>query len=270
MKRLVCFGLIPLTLLLGACGSAPVTRSAPVAPAADDIVPPPDGPSGPLDDDLVDPLNAWFANGLSSAELAALEDAAVEDCMAAQGLVWTAPPDPAGPDLTRGGTRKFRLTSGYGIGKNSYRPDNDSNQAVMAKLSEADLERYLTALEGPFVNGDRNGGCRRTAHDTTFAVITERAKDTAAGEAWQAALNDPRALAAEVAWQDCMGDRGVKPPTDPRSMPSAAIDQVIAVSDAQAARRLELDIAAADVECSAAHLWDVWFEIGTEALARLG
>jgi hypothetical protein len=144
-------------LVAGGCGAQTSELRTAVSTA---------GPSVPVnqpsDQFAANPMDAWLKGGQSDASRANNVERKVAACMKQAGLQWTPQIISEGEPSARGALREYRKTKGYGLNtvSNNITSANDPNLAIMKSLGEKELDHYLTVLEGPFVDGDRHGGCR--------------------------------------------------------------------------------------------------------------
>lgn len=232
-------------------------------------------PRAPTDEDYVNPLDAWFSGGRSASEIEMAIEQSVADCMRAAGHDWPDPTPPAPTEpITRGALREYRSTDGYGLAVAS---GARGHVADLRSMSEDERVALLDTLEGSYDDetGERDGGCRGKATDDALQVVQDRAADPVAGELWNSMLTDPRLVAATATWSRCMTDAGFGGVESPQNAAAFVVDmQEAAVHHDAAVRESalgadEMAVARADTACAEQHLWDTWFELGSDAVRKL-
>lgn len=253
------------SMLVGCCvivGAGCGARTAEVRTAvsiAEALVP----ASAPTDQVPANPMDAWFKGNVSYARRANEEEQRVAACMKQAGLQWVPRVVPESEPEARGALREYRKTMGYGINTatNNVTHENDPNLAIMKGLGEADLDRYLTFLEGPYGDNGRHGGCRETSA-IPDAAMAKRSANPRATQLWDAMQSAPEVAQGLRDWSLCMASSGFPNLTGPEDA------RMLAGGSSSAA--LELSIASADVRCAEAHLWEPWRKYGEPAVQELG
>jgi hypothetical protein len=168
---------------------------------------------------------------------------------------------------------EFAARYGYGISTIDLpdATDVDPNYAAMARMTPAQLEAYLLALDGRAEQGDaENTGCRGAAVKAIFgrSIVGGRAGGNAdkfgflveeIGKLGRRVDDDPRvARDGNRRWGDCMADAGhpglTKPSDAPDSVKTRLAETPVGDPAVRAeVRRYELALAEADFVCRQAY-----------------
>lgn len=258
---------ITLSLTMSACAqtttiktAAPSTAVAPGTASIAAAAPP--ATVATRGDHLVSPLNSWFGGNEHNGRGAKDEEDQVATCMGQKGLTWIPLETSAGEPETRLALETFRRTYGYGGHGTGRSPSKNPNADAMKLMDPKQLADYLDALEGPVGADGRSGGCRGKARAERLTRQKVRSNDSKAIGLWNEMTTDSRYTEALKEWSACMtaaGFAGLQTTEDAKFLGSTS-----AVIDT------ELAVAAADLACSKAHLWDVLLELGNAAVAQLG
>jgi hypothetical protein len=225
------------------------------------------GPSVPVnqpsDQFAANPMDAWLKGGQSDASRANNVERKVAACMKQAGLQWTPQIISEGEPSARGALREYRKTKGYGLNtvSNNITSANDPNLAIMKSLGEKELDHYLTVLEGPFVDGDRHGGCRGNS-SASDPEMAKRSANPRAIQLWNQMQSAPEVTNGLKGWSLCMASAGFGNLAGPEDARRLASETSSAAS--------ETSIATADVRCAEANLWEPWRKYGEAAVNELG
>jgi len=253
--------------------SSPSTEQEPPAPP---VQPPP----GPLETYL------RFSDELDSPETIAARVTWRENltaaCMAAQGFEYIpVVPTPDDIEFEEGllpGTPEYVEQYGYGIwtqpsARGGYTWDigADPNDALVAAMSDAGRDAYVTALSGPVISENhedgsvmREGGCSSAADtpvgDDVAYLVTVRRE---AMEFLATLDQDTRFADIDAAWASCMADAGFGDRTPRAAQERIQQEQLAAFVDGVAPEASviadgaadERRVAVADFECREATDW---------------
>ena len=247
--------------------SSPSTESEPPAP-------PVQAPPGPLEAYL------RFSDELDSPETIAARVTWRENltaaCMAAQGFEYIpVVPTPEDIEFEEGllaGTPEYVEQYGYGIWKQpsasgGYHWDigANPNDTLVAAMSDAGRDAYVTALSGPVISENhedgsvmREGGCSSAADtpvgdDVAYLVNVRRE----ASEFLATLDQDTRFADIDAAWASCMADAGFGDRTPRAAQERIQQEQLAAFVDGVAPEASviadgaaeERRVAVADFEC---------------------
>ena len=146
-------------------------------------------------------------------------------CMQEAGFEYVPPPEPVGSEFADAQSMdpdEFAKQYGYGISTMSLEHSVadqplDPNQVIRDGLSAAAQEAYDKALSGVAIGTDVEGGCENEAPREVRGAPNENASpDLSAfqglfediGALRTRISNDPRTVAAEDAWVECMAAAG--------------------------------------------------------------
>ena len=274
-------GLVVVALAVAGCSapaSTPVPEDAPVSsspsPEPQQSAPPVQPPPGPLEAYL------RFSDDLDSPETIAARVTWRENltaaCMAAQGFEYIpVVPTPEDIELEEGllpGTPEYVEQYGYGVwrqpsasGGYHWEKGIDPNDALVAAMSDAGRDAYVTALSGPVISENhddgsvmREGGCSSaadtpTGDDVAYLVTVRRE----AMDYLTTLDQDTRFADIDAAWASCMADAGFSDRTPHAAQERIQQEQLAAFVDgvAPAASVIadgaaeERRVAVADFEC---------------------
>lgn len=211
-------------------------------------------------------------------------DDQVADCMAAQGFIWQPSAPPPGSALAPGNRMSLAWARAHGLGVTdqitslAQAPIADPNDAYIATLADADVERWETTLWGDTSSlvSDADepvlyapAGCLGAAYAVSrdaFEVFQQFEPELVTLD--KRIKADPRIVTHQERWASCMQAAG-HPFTDVESMRSDVFGRLLAISGVEQVMTgagqpqdvdqgalgelvaLERTIAVAHVECSA-------------------